>query len=177
MKMGRKSRLGRAPLTPDKKMQIETARIEDAYEIMGWFPDKESVTRWGSPYTRYPLKEETFFEDIHWDQIAARVARAEDGALLGFGQFYLKLGRCHLARLVINPAFRKQGLGEEFVGALMKHGSIELGTEEFSLYVMTANRPAYNCYRSLGFKLAIDPKDGPHLEDCVFMIASGTGGE
>ena len=82
-------------------MKIEIANIEDAREIMGWFPDKESVTRWGSPYTRYPLTDDTFFEDIYWDRIDSRVARTPDGRLLGFGQFYLKLGRCHLARLAV----------------------------------------------------------------------------
>jgi ribosomal protein S18 acetylase RimI-like enzyme len=152
-------------------MKIEIAQIEDTREIMGWFPDKESVTLWGSPYTRYPLRDETFLADIYWDRISSRVARAEDGRLLGFGQFYLKLGRCHLARLVINPESRGQGLGEEFVAALMKHGSQDLGTEEFSLYVMTSNRPAYNCYKSLGFELADYPDGDAKLEDCVFMIA------
>jgi hypothetical protein len=35
-------------------MKIETATYQDAIEVMGWFPDKESVMMWGSPYTRYP---------------------------------------------------------------------------------------------------------------------------
>ena len=156
-------------------MKTEAAQIKHAREIMTWFPDKESVIRWGSPYTRYPLREETFYEDIYWDRISSRIALGEDGRLLGFGQFYPKLGRCHLARLVINPVFRGQGLGEEFVATLMKHGSERLDTEEFSLYVMSANKPAYNCYRNLGFNLAKYPHDDPHLDNCVFMIADWRG--
>jgi ribosomal protein S18 acetylase RimI-like enzyme len=156
-------------------MKTETAQLEHAREIMAWFPDKESVIRWGSPYMRYPLQEETFFEDIYWDRISARVTLGEDGRLLGFGQFYPKLGRCHLARLLINPDFRGRGLGEKFVAGLMKHGSEQLDTEEFSLYVMTANKPAYNCYRNLGFNLAQYPHNDPHLENCVFMTADWTG--
>lgn len=152
-------------------MKIETATIEHAREIMGWFPDTRSVTRWGSPYTRYPLREETFFEDIYWSKINSRVAIGDDGQLLGFGQFYLKLGRCHLARLVINPDYRGRGLGEEFVAALMEHGSEQLGAPEFSLYVMSENKPAYNCYRALGFELAKWPDRDPQLENCVFMTA------
>jgi ribosomal protein S18 acetylase RimI-like enzyme len=156
-------------------MKIETAQCGHAREIMGWLPDKESVVRWGSPYMRYPLREEAFFEDIYWDRMSARVARAEDGRLLGFGQFYGKLGRCHLARLIINPVFRGRGLGEAFIAALMKHSSEQLATQEFSLYVMTANKPAYNCYKNLGFKLAAYPHGDPHLEDCVFLTADQTG--
>ena len=156
-------------------MKIQKAELKHAREIIAWFPDKESVTRWGSPYMRYPLREEMFLEDIFWGRISSRIALGEDGHLLGFGQFYLKLGRCHLARLVINPALRGRGLGEEFIGALMKHGSGQLDTKEFSLYVMTANRPAYNCYRSLGFSLADYPDGDSKLENCVFMVADWTG--
>jgi len=158
-------------------MIIESAQPEHVREIIGWFPDKESVIRWGSPYTRYPLSEKTLFEDIYWDRINSRIALAEDGRLLGFGQFYPKLGRCHLARLVINPGFRGRGLGEEFVAALMKHGSEQLDTEEYSLYVMTENKPAYNCYRSLGFGLADYPNGDPKLENCVFMTAHLSGSQ
>ena len=156
-------------------MKTEKAELEHAREIIGWFPDKESVIRWGSPYMRYPLQEEMFLEDIFWGRINSRIAVGEDGRLLGFGQFYLKLGRCHLARLVINPALRGQGLGEEFVAALMKFGSGKLETQEFSLYVMTANRPAFNCYRSLGFTLAEYPHGDSQLENCVFMVTDWTG--
>ena len=53
----------------------------------------------------------------------------------------------------------------------MKHGADRLGTEGFSLYVMTANLPAYNCYRALGFHVAPHPFGDTQLEDCVFMIA------
>lgn len=152
-------------------MNIETAQQHHVREIIGWFPDKESVIRWGSPHTRYPLREETIFEDIYWDRIKSRIALAEDGRLLGFGQFYPKLGRCHLARLLINPDFRGRGLGEKFVAALMEHGAEQLDTETFSLFVMTANKPAYNCYRRLGFSVSDYPDGDAKLENCVFMIA------
>ena len=152
-------------------MHIEPARKEDAREIMRWFPDKESVFLWGSPYTRYPLEEETFFEDIYWDRIVSCVARDDDSSLLGFGQYYPKLGRCHLARLVVNPEFRGRGLGVKFIAALMAQGTTDLGTKGYSLYVMTFNRPAINCYKALGFHLQPYPHDDAQLENCIFMVA------
>jgi len=158
-------------------MHIEEARIEDAREIMGWFPDKGSVVRWGSPYMSYPLREDTFFDEIQWGRIASCVARTEDGRLMAFGQYYRKLGRCHLARLVVSPEFRGRGLGEEFVAALMNLGGRMLETSDFSLYVMTANRSAYNCYKSLGFELARPPDDQMQLEDVVFMVARLPGAD
>lgn len=152
-------------------MRIEIAKTGDVQDIMGWFPDKESVILWGSPYTRYPLSKDTFFEDIYWERIVSCVARDDDGTLMGFGQFYPKLGRCHLARLVLNPAYRGRGLGVKFIGMLMKHGAAELGTSGFSLYVMTFNKPAYRCYKALGFHMAPYPHGDAKLENCVFMTA------
>ncbi len=152
-------------------MRIENASMQDAREVMTWFPDKESVMLWGSPYTRYPLREETFFEDIYWDRIESRVARGMQGELLAFGQFYPKLARCHLARLVVNPEFRRRGVGIAFIDQLMEHGGQHLDTNEFSLYVMTVNKPAWHCYKSLGFHMEPYPHGDPHLDNCVFMVA------
>ncbi|MBT8051097.1 MAG: GNAT family N-acetyltransferase [Gammaproteobacteria bacterium] len=152
-------------------MNIEEARVEDAREVMNWFPDKESIMLWGSPYARAPLKEDTFFEDIRWGQIESRVGRGNQGELLAFGQFYQKLGRCHLARLVVNPDFRRRGVGLAFISKLMEHGGTALDTREFSLYVMTANKPAWHCYKSLGFEMRPYPDVDPHLDNCVFMVA------
>jgi ribosomal protein S18 acetylase RimI-like enzyme len=152
-------------------MKIETATHQDAIEVMDWFPDKESVMMWGSPYTRYPLREETFFRDIYWGRVNSRITRDEQGGLIAFGQYYTKLGRCHLARLVVNPECRRQGHGLEFIANLMEMGGNDLGTQEFSLYVMTANKPAWHCYKSLGFEMRPYPDIDPHLENCVFMVA------
>jgi ribosomal protein S18 acetylase RimI-like enzyme len=156
-------------------MKIENASMQDAREVMNWFPDKESVMLWGSPYTRYPLREETFFDDIYWDRIESRVARGMQGELLAFGQFYPKLARCHLARLVVNPEFRRRGVGLNFIDSLMTHGGEHLNTSEFSLYVMTVNKPAWHCYKSLGFHMEPYPHGDPHLDNCVFMVADRTG--
>jgi len=137
---------------------------------MRWFPDQDSVSRWGSPNTRYPLKVESFLLDMYWGKISSRIALHTDGRLLGFGQFYPKLERCHLARLIIGPAFRGQGLGFRFIAALMRYGSEQLGAEAFSLFVMADNKPALGCYKNLGFKVAAYPEDDLLLENCLFMV-------
>jgi len=156
-------------------MKIEKAQLDDARQVMNWFPDKESIMLWGSPYMRTPLREDTFLEDIYWGRIHSRVGRGENGELLAFGQFYPKLGRCHLARLVVNPEHRRHGHGLAFIGQLMQHGGAALDASEFSLYVMTANKPAWHCYKSLGFHMEPYPHGDPHLDNCVFMVAGRPG--
>ena len=51
------------------------------------------------------------------------------------------------------------------------HGGEALKTDEFSLYVMTANKAAWACYKKLGFHMEPYPHNDPHLDNCVFMVA------
>ena len=153
------------------ELQIVSATQDDAREVMTWFTDAESVMLWGSPFTRFPLHEETFFIDTDWEHVESRVVRDDEGHPIAFGQFYPKLGRCHLARLVVNPAFRRRGIGLRFIEALMRHGGEALDTDEFSLYVITTNKPAWHCYKTLGFHMEPYPHNDPHLDNCVFMVA------
>ena len=158
-------------MTEDTELTLTPATRDDARTVMSWFTDAESVMLWGSPFTRFPLREETFFTDSDWDNVESRVARDGAGNLVAFGQFYPKLGRCHLARLVVNPAFRRRGIGIRFIEALMAHAGAALGTDEFSLYVITSNQAAWRCYKKLGFHMAPYPHNDPHLDNCVFMLA------
>lgn len=150
---------------------LHAAGLEHVREIMGWFPDRDSLFRWGSPFMHYPVREDLFLEDIHWGRVASRVAlSSEEGRLMAFGQYYRKFGRCHLARLVVAPCIRRQGLGTRFIRALMSDGGKTLDTRAFSLFVLTTNEAAYCCYRKLGFTEAELPEGAPSIENCIFML-------
>ena len=94
----------------------------------------------------------------------------DDRELLGFGQYYLRVGRCHLARLVISPPHRGQGLGAVLVLGLCRRGCKNLGVQECSLFVLPDKAPALNLYRRLGFAEAPYPGELPR--DCVYMMVS-----
>jgi len=155
-------------------MKIQSARLEHVREIMAWFPDEQSCVQWGGPLMHFPLEESRFFEDIRWKKMESRVTVADDRRVLGFGQFYEKLGRCHLARLAVAPELRGRGLGSTFISSLMIDGQDKLGTEEYSLFVLTGNQAAYKCYARLGFQMADYPEGDTKLEDCIFMITDRT---
>lgn len=150
---------------------VESSRAH-IRELMGWFPDQESCRQWGGPEMRFPFSEKRFLEDIHWPKLPSYSAVGNDGRLLGFGQFYEKLGRCHLARLAVAPEVRGMGLGKKFVSSLMKISQDQLRKNEFSLYVLEQNTPALACYRSLGFKQVEEPEPAINLKDCIFMITA-----
>jgi ribosomal protein S18 acetylase RimI-like enzyme len=154
------------------KMQLQPSHKEHMLEIMSWFPEVSDLRRWGGPEMRFPFREKSFLEDIHWKKISSYSAITNQGQLLGFGQFYEKLGRCHLARLAVSPHYRGLGLGKTFVRSLMHVGQQQLNTNKFSLYVLSNNAPAVACYQSLGFELAKTPEEVTNMKYCVYMIAA-----
>ena len=151
------------------RVRLVRTRVGQLAELRSWFEDSEAARRWGGPGLRFPMTEASFRQDLQWGVIPSwsLVAR---GVLLGFGQYYLRNGRCHLARLVVAPGQRSRGLGRRLVEELLRTGMTELGVSESSLFVMQDNEPAIRCYRSLGF----EPRDLPPGEEAMpgvdFMV-------
>lgn len=141
-------------------------------ELMSWFPDLRSCQTWGGPEFRCPFTETTFREDAMLDRLRSWALLDEVGALAGFGQFYLRAGRCHLGRLAIAPALRSRGLGSTLVNQLGQRGKSELGVDSFSLFVLPGNERALRLYRRLGFAAVQYPEPLPGFEGCIYMVAS-----
>jgi ribosomal protein S18 acetylase RimI-like enzyme len=148
---------------------FEDARLP---ELMSWFPDEASCHTWGGPEFRFPFTAATFREDAKLASLATRTLVADDGTLAGFGQFYLRVGRCHLGRLAIAPDARGRGLGATLVRELCRQGSIALGVESFSLFVVPGNDRALQLYRRLGFSPVPYPEPTPALDPYIYMVAT-----
>jgi ribosomal protein S18 acetylase RimI-like enzyme len=142
-------------------------------ELMSWFPDATSCRTWGGPQFRHPFTVETFREDSQLDSQRAWTLVAADGTLCGFGQYYLRLGRCHLSRLAVAPALRGRGAGGLLIRELCRRGSAELGVSSYSLFVLPGNQPALRLYRRMGFSTAAYPEPTPQLAGSVYMVHSG----
>jgi ribosomal protein S18 acetylase RimI-like enzyme len=140
----------------------------DFDQLMTWFPSAGALSTWSGPDFRFPFTRETFQEDCRWPGMQSRVLRA-NGELLAFGQFYERHGRINLARLVVNPARRGEGLGSRLVAALLDEAPAFVGGDEFSLYVLRDNAAALRCYRSAGFRVADYPEGDPWADTCFYM--------
>jgi len=140
--------------------------------LMSWFPDKEACTVWGGPGFRFPFTAETFGNDAKLDSLSTWALMDDAGALAGFGQYYLRVGRCHLGRLAIAPGLRGRGLGTTLVHELCRVGSAALGVDSCSLFVLPGNERAMRLYQRLGFSAAQYPEPSPMFEDCSYMVAS-----
>jgi len=150
-----------------KLFETESSEIEI---LKSWFPDKESSYFWCGPGLRFPFSHESFLEDIHWEKMPTYSLRNKEGELIGFGQYYEKQQRCHLARLVVSPLHRSRGIGRDFIQQIMSIGMEDLGANECSLFVVRSNEKALNCYKSLGFKKQEYPPCHEYFNDIDFMV-------
>ena len=141
-------------------------------ELMSWFEDADACRVWGGPSFRFPFTRETFRADARLDSLATFALTTNAAMLLGFGQYYLRAGRCHLGRLAIAPAHRGRGLGSTLVRELCRIGSEDLGVETYSLFVLPGNERAIRLYERLGFAPARYPEPDPMFDDCVYMVAA-----
>ncbi|TDJ14337.1 MAG: GNAT family N-acetyltransferase, partial [Gammaproteobacteria bacterium] len=73
-------------------IKLNAATEVDINRLISWFPTARSVRVWGGPKFRYPFTAETFFEDVHWQQIDSYRLVDPAGDMLAFGQIYERLG-------------------------------------------------------------------------------------
>lgn len=150
-------------------MKLNDASESDINRLMSWFPDERSVNIWGGPNFRYPLTPTTFQEDTHWRDMDSYILVRPQRDMIAFGQMYERHGRINLARLVVVPDQRGQGLGTSLVALLMDRGRETFPLEEFSLYVYHDNHAAKACYASAGFEEHESPVSDDMPDNCIYM--------
>lgn len=153
-------------------MNLERATDGHLRELMGWFPDRHSCLVWGGPQFRHPFTETTFVEDTRVRELPSFALVDADDRLLAFGQYYERVGRCHLGRLVVSPGHRGGGLGRRLIGALTELGSRQFDASECSLFVARDNVRAAKLYRELGFLETDYPEHDPAVAPYLYMVAT-----
>ncbi|MFT2090582.1 GNAT family N-acetyltransferase [Paraglaciecola sp. 2405UD69-4] len=139
--------------------------------MMDWFADAQQVSDWAGPGVRFPYDLASFTADLQLETLSSYVLLSDDNDLLGFGQYYKRLNRCHLGRLVISPDKRGTGMAAVLIKALCSKGLGEIGTTELSLFVLAHNTSGIKAYQKFGFALASYPEQMP-LENCLYMVKS-----
>jgi len=144
-------------------------------ELMSWFTDRASTQVWGGPEFRFPFTEATFRVDAKLASLATRMLVVGDGRLAAFGQYYQRVGRCHLGRLAVAPACRGDGLGTQLVRELCAEGRALFGVGSCSLFVVPTNSRAKALYERLGFAAMPYPEPSPDLDPYIYMVTSDDG--
>lgn len=151
-------------------MNLERVTSEHVERMMTWFPDRRSCEIWGGPKFRFPFTRASFFEDTHVGELPS-YALLEREELVGFGQYYRRVGRYHVGRLVISPAHRSHGFGAWLIGGLIERARRDFVASECSLFVLADNAPAIRLYEKLGFVRAAYPEDDPDAAPFNYMVA------
>ena len=153
-----------------ERVVLRAACREDLLAMMSWFPDGPSCRIWGGPEFRFPFSEQSFQADSRFELVPSYVY-AMNRTVIGFGQYYLRAGRCHVRRLAVSPAQRGKGWGSRLLCGLIELGSAALGVDQCSLFVAADNHPAARLYRRLGF--VETPYTGPEtaIHDILYLTA------
>ena len=151
-------------------MKLVKANDTHLTELMGWFEDEAQLVMWSGPGFRYPYDVVTFKQDLKLTTLPSFSLLSPQGALLAFGQYYLRENRCHLGRLVVNPANRGQGIAATLIANLAAKGKKELKVNSCSLFVFSDNISAIRAYQKLGFVKTQYPTDMP-LAGCIYMVS------
>ena len=158
---------------PSTGWVLGSATDADIDVVMTWFQDAKSIKIWGGPGFRYPFTAATFREDCHLDRADSYCLVNPAGEIAAFGQSYERDGRGHLARLVSNPGYRRTGAGRRLISMIIADLAAKHDYDEYSLFVYRDNKPAYQCYLSLGFVVRDYPVNGPLPGECYFLTKRG----
>lgn len=154
---------------PDQHFQLKVASLNDCLALRHYFINLSEVTRWGGEGFSFPLQKHAFLQKLLLPDTQSFVLFRGEQAV-GFGQICDRFGRHHLARLLIFPKFRRQGLSQTLLQGLMLQAIAQNKRLDFSLYVFLTNETAINSYLKVGFSPASQP--GQVRDDLAFMTLS-----
>lgn len=133
-------------------MKLQAAEAIDISTVLSWIADEQSLRMWAGPAVRYPSSIESLWSDVGASEDNAYILVDVERAVIGFGQILLRENNSiHLARLIVNPALRGQGIGRNLCEALMDMGVSKHQPEYLTLNVYESNIAAVGLYKSLGF--------------------------
>lgn len=140
-------------------------------EMMSWFSNEQELTNWSGPNFRYPFNQASFIEDLKLNKLSSFALVSNKSEFFAFGQYYKRLDRCHLGRLIVNPIFRGKGIASELMSKLCELGLGKLEVKECSLFVLAHNDSAIKAYKKFGFSFSDYPGDIP-IDNCLYMVKS-----
>ena len=150
-------------------MKLLAVTTDHQKQLMSWFENQQQIIDWAGPDFRYPFEKDSFAQNLMLDARPSFALIADDSSMVAFGQYYQRLGKCHLARLVVKPSARGQGIVTKLLTRLCARGLKELALTDCSLFVMAHNNKAINAYLAAGFIIEPYPLTLPS-EQCLYLV-------
>ncbi|MEP4890359.1 MAG: N-acetyltransferase [Aliiglaciecola sp.] len=149
---------------------VETCE-EDLANLCSWFDSLDEVRDWGGPQMSFPVSLATLVAETNFNKVLSYKLIDSKNTMLAFGQCYDRLGRCHFARLIVNPRYRGRGFGKQLVMQLLEQETEKNSLKVFSLFVWPHNQVAKSLYLSLGFQVVDYPEAmTTEMAECDYLI-------
>lgn len=126
-----------------------------AAEIIGWATSAEDARHWAG--LALPVDVDVF-ERWHADPDVQPYVLFKEGVLVAYGEVWAdsEEQEIELARLLIKPEQRGQGIGQRLVALLLEQGKAATGYPNAFVRVYPENHAALACYRRAGFSPVSD---------------------
>lgn len=126
---------------------------EHGQTVLNWIQNEDELFFWCTRKD-FPLKDSSIFEQWHLDPEIDAYLFLKDEVVLGYGEIWFdeRDNSSELARILINPEFRKQGIASEFIQMLLKKIKHE-GANDTFIRLIPSNQSAQNCYIKNNFSL------------------------
>lgn len=145
------SRKGRLP-GPDP-LALRPYEATDGPVVLGWLSSDDEARRWASLPAR-PADPAILTSWHEAPGVRAYVAH-DAAAPVAYGEIWedADAHEAELARLIVDPTSRGQGIGRAFVSGLLAEAR-RLGWDDVWLRVVPDNEPALRAYSAAGFRRA-----------------------
>ena len=97
-----------------------------------------------------------------------------EGELVGYGGFWVEGKEAHIAKVAVDPEYRRRGIGSALLRHLLGQAR-RLALPQAYLEVRPSNHAAQELYRRFGFRVArVQPRAYPdNGEDAVVLVLDG----
>ncbi|WP_110707535.1 GNAT family N-acetyltransferase [Salinicola sp. CR57] len=122
----------------------------DLVRIAEWIGSAQALEHWAGPGLSWPTDGPRLWREIDGGGLLS-FCLVSGSEPLAFGQLVVKGERhYHLARIIVSPSRRRQGLGEALCRRLLDEAR-QRRAERVTLNVFSDNGAAVDLYRRLGF--------------------------
>ena len=139
--------------------------------LLTWVGSYDDLVEWGGPDMNHPTNDQCLKADLCSEAYPSFSLVSASNELLAFGQCYLRLGRCHLCRLIVSPSHRGEGIIKLLIEKVSLEGRRNFNVNSCSLFVYETNVSAIKAYLKLRFS-AVDYPEENTLDNCLYMVKS-----
>jgi ribosomal-protein-alanine N-acetyltransferase len=98
-----------------------------------------------------PWPPDAYRSELRTNRMAHYLVARVDGAIVGYGGMWLMVDEAHITTFAVDPAWRRQGIGERLLLAFLDI-AIERDAHEATLEVRLSNLAARRLYEKYGFR-------------------------